>query len=162
MLLRPVMKRLFCLKAKNGLGRFAPSALRHHNMTIPGRWKHVMLLLLLPPMECTRALFSVCSVFFWWSHSWSSWDWRERPVGTDADGTLAGGVWLRPGLWCRQGISAPPRWWSGMTPHTKYGQTRYILRTWYLVLGTWHMWYVHVCYIPFVVSYIGGCIAAIY
>ena len=28
------MKSLFCLKAKNGLGRFAPSALRHHNMTI--------------------------------------------------------------------------------------------------------------------------------
>ena len=28
MLVRPAMKRLFCLKAKNGLGRFAPSALR--------------------------------------------------------------------------------------------------------------------------------------
>ena len=27
MLVRPAMKRLFCLKAKNGLGRFAPSAL---------------------------------------------------------------------------------------------------------------------------------------
>ena len=25
------MKRLFCLKAKNGLGRFAPSALPHYN-----------------------------------------------------------------------------------------------------------------------------------
>ena len=28
MLVRPAMKRLFCLKAKNGLGRFAPSSLR--------------------------------------------------------------------------------------------------------------------------------------
>ena len=28
MLVRPAMKRLFCLKAKDGLGRFAPSALR--------------------------------------------------------------------------------------------------------------------------------------
>ena len=28
MLVRPAMKRLFCLKAKNGLGGFAPSALR--------------------------------------------------------------------------------------------------------------------------------------
>ena len=28
MLVRPAMKRLFCLKAKKGLGRFAPSALR--------------------------------------------------------------------------------------------------------------------------------------
>ena len=28
MLVRPAMKRLFCLKAKNGLGRFTPSALR--------------------------------------------------------------------------------------------------------------------------------------
>ena len=28
MLVRPAMKRLFCLKAKNRLGRFAPSALR--------------------------------------------------------------------------------------------------------------------------------------
>ena len=32
MLVRPVMKRLFCLKAKNGLGRFAPSALPHHEV----------------------------------------------------------------------------------------------------------------------------------
>ena len=31
MLVRPAMKRLFCLKAKNGLGRFAPSALPHYN-----------------------------------------------------------------------------------------------------------------------------------
>ena len=30
MLVRPAMKRLFCLKAKNGLGRFAPSALPHY------------------------------------------------------------------------------------------------------------------------------------
>ena len=32
MLVRPViiMKRLFCLNAKNGLGRFAPSALPHY------------------------------------------------------------------------------------------------------------------------------------
>ena len=30
MLVRPAMKRLFCLKAKNGLGRFAPSALTHY------------------------------------------------------------------------------------------------------------------------------------
>ena len=30
MLVRPVMKRLFCLKAKNGLGRFAPSALPNY------------------------------------------------------------------------------------------------------------------------------------
>ena len=28
MLVRPAMKRLFCLKAKNGLGRFTPSAVR--------------------------------------------------------------------------------------------------------------------------------------
>ena len=28
MLVRPAMKGLFCLNAKNGLGRFAPSALR--------------------------------------------------------------------------------------------------------------------------------------
>ena len=32
MLVRPAMKRLFCLKAKNGLGRFAPSALPHYNI----------------------------------------------------------------------------------------------------------------------------------
>ena len=31
MLVRPAMKMLFCLKAKNGLGRFAPSALPHYN-----------------------------------------------------------------------------------------------------------------------------------
>ena len=30
-LVRPARKRLFCLKAKNGLGRFAPSALPHYN-----------------------------------------------------------------------------------------------------------------------------------
>ena len=30
MLVRPAMKRLFCPKAKNGLGRFAPSALPHY------------------------------------------------------------------------------------------------------------------------------------
>ena len=57
-------------------------------------------------MECTRSLFSVCSVFSMWSHSWSWWEWRERPVVTDADGTPAGRFWLRPGLWCKQGISA--------------------------------------------------------
>ena len=33
MLVRPAMKRLFCLKAKNGLGRFAPSALPHYHAT---------------------------------------------------------------------------------------------------------------------------------
>jgi len=27
----PGMKRLFCLKAKNSLGRFAPSVLPHYN-----------------------------------------------------------------------------------------------------------------------------------
>ena len=31
MLVRPAMKGLFCLKAKNNLGRFAPSALPHFN-----------------------------------------------------------------------------------------------------------------------------------
>ena len=31
MLVRPAMKRLFGLKAKNGLGRFAPSALPHYH-----------------------------------------------------------------------------------------------------------------------------------
>ena len=30
MLVRPAMKRLFCLKTKNGLGRFGPSALPHY------------------------------------------------------------------------------------------------------------------------------------
>ena len=30
-LVRPARKRLFCLKAKNGLGRFAPSALPHYD-----------------------------------------------------------------------------------------------------------------------------------
>ena len=30
-LVRPARKRLFCPKAKNGLGRFAPSALPHYN-----------------------------------------------------------------------------------------------------------------------------------
>ena len=30
MLVRPAMKSFFCLKAKNGLGRFAPSALPHY------------------------------------------------------------------------------------------------------------------------------------
>ena len=30
-LVRPALRRLFCLKAKNGLGRFAPSALLHYN-----------------------------------------------------------------------------------------------------------------------------------
>ena len=34
MLVRPAMKRLFFLKAKNGLGRFAPSALPHYNEEI--------------------------------------------------------------------------------------------------------------------------------
>ena len=34
MLVRPVMKRLFCLKAKNGLGRFAPSVLTHYNAAV--------------------------------------------------------------------------------------------------------------------------------
>ena len=34
MLVRPVMKRLFRLKAKNSLGRFAPSALPHYNTCI--------------------------------------------------------------------------------------------------------------------------------
>ena len=33
MLVRPAMKRLFCLKAKNGLGRFPLSALPHYNQT---------------------------------------------------------------------------------------------------------------------------------
>ena len=32
MLVRPAMKKLFCLKAKNALGRFAPSALPHHDL----------------------------------------------------------------------------------------------------------------------------------
>ena len=32
MLVRPVMKRLFFLKAKNGLGRFALSALPHYKV----------------------------------------------------------------------------------------------------------------------------------
>ena len=32
MLVRPAMKGLFCLKAKNGLGRFALSALPHYKM----------------------------------------------------------------------------------------------------------------------------------
>ena len=32
-LVRPARKRLFCLKAKNGLGRFALSALPHYNMS---------------------------------------------------------------------------------------------------------------------------------
>ena len=31
MLVRPAMKRLFCLKAKHGLGRFALSVLPHYN-----------------------------------------------------------------------------------------------------------------------------------
>ena len=31
MLVRPVMKRLSCPKANNGLGRFSPSALTHYN-----------------------------------------------------------------------------------------------------------------------------------
>ena len=31
MLVRPAMKRLFCLKAKKVLGRFAPSALPYYN-----------------------------------------------------------------------------------------------------------------------------------
>ena len=30
MLVRPAMKRLFCMKAKNGLGRFAPSVMPHY------------------------------------------------------------------------------------------------------------------------------------
>ena len=37
MLVRPAMKRLFCLKAKNGLGRFAPSALPHYDLWSVGR-----------------------------------------------------------------------------------------------------------------------------
>ena len=32
MLVRPAVKRLFCLKAKKGFGRFAPSALPHYNV----------------------------------------------------------------------------------------------------------------------------------
>ena len=34
MLVRPAMKRLFCLKAKNGIGRFAPSALRFSSSSL--------------------------------------------------------------------------------------------------------------------------------
>ena len=37
MLVRLAMKRLFCLKAKNGLGRFAPSALPHYKGASPRR-----------------------------------------------------------------------------------------------------------------------------
>ena len=37
MLVRPARKRLFCLKAKNGLGRFAISALPHYYIPIEGR-----------------------------------------------------------------------------------------------------------------------------
>ena len=92
--------------------------------------------------------------FFLWSRSWSWWEWRERPVRTDTDGTPAGEFWLRPRLWCRQGISGPPRWWSGMEPHTRYEHIYpgTIIRTWYMVPGTWYIlpgiWYIVVCYIP--------------
>ena len=35
----PGMKRIFCLQAKNGVGRFAPSALPHYNPSRPS-WPH--------------------------------------------------------------------------------------------------------------------------
>ena len=34
MIVRPAMKRLFCLKAKNGLGRFAPSDLQFSGSSV--------------------------------------------------------------------------------------------------------------------------------
>ena len=47
-LVRPARKRLFYLKAKNGLGRFAPSALPHYNfvwsVSSPGEKKASFLL----------------------------------------------------------------------------------------------------------------------
>ena len=43
MLVRPAMKRLFCLKAKNGLGRFAPSSLPHYNTGIPTQYMQLPL-----------------------------------------------------------------------------------------------------------------------
>ena len=40
---QPGMKRLLCLKAKNSLGRFAPSALPHYNNGIRGPWSARLL-----------------------------------------------------------------------------------------------------------------------
>ena len=42
--------------------------------------------------RCSQFVMS----FFLWSRIWSWWEWREKPVGTDTDGTPAGGLWLRP------------------------------------------------------------------
>ena len=47
----------------------------------------------LDEMHSSAVLSSL--VFFLWSRSWGRGEYRERPVGTGKDGTLAGGVWLR-------------------------------------------------------------------
>ena len=58
MLVRPDMKRLFCLKAKKGHGRFAPSALPHYNIFV------VAFALLLWSLFCLVFLFiSALSIF---------------------------------------------------------------------------------------------------
>ena len=93
-------------------------------------YDYVLLLLSMNAFErCSQFVLS----FFLGSRSWSWWEWRERPVGTDTDGTPTGEVWLRPILWCK-GILGPPRWWSGMKSQSVYS-------TWYLVTGTYGMIY---------------------
>ena len=60
-LVRPARKRLFCLKAKNGLGRFAPSALPHYKGMEIG--KGVSLLLYSTRQLLINSYFSSVSRF---------------------------------------------------------------------------------------------------
>ena len=60
MLVRPAMKRLFCLKAKNGLGRFAPSALPHYKQFTPRtEWITVQITQMVSHAEDRRHLIYV-------------------------------------------------------------------------------------------------------
>ena len=66
MLVRPAMKRLFCLKAKNGLGRFAPSALPHHNTRFGFSQKrvHIKKKVKHAPHESSRLLIVIKSMSY--------------------------------------------------------------------------------------------------
>ena len=60
MLVRPAMKRLLCLKAKNGLGRFAPSALLHYHSE-PTNIQRVFMNCYLPHDTASTAVVGVYS-----------------------------------------------------------------------------------------------------
>ena len=62
-LVRPARKRLFCLKAKNGLGRFAPSALPHYDTGI--HLDTYVRTMISPFYFCLRYLYeyTICSSY---------------------------------------------------------------------------------------------------